>query len=424
MMKPHGTYREIEQCRICGNRNLVGVLDLGKQYLTGVFPAAQTSCLGIGPLQLVRCAGGGPGEFCGLVQLRYSFAAEAMYGDTYGYRSGLNPSMAGHLHRKVDRLRKLVPVGAHDIVLDIGSNDGTLLARYAPGGPRLIGMDPSAQKFRKYYRPDIELVVDFFSADGFLRRSNGQKAKIITSIAMFYDLEHPQAFVDDIASVLADDGVWHLEQSYLPSMLQTNSYDTACHEHVEYYAIRQIEWMLRPAGLRIIDVEKNAVNGGSFALTVAKSQGSLRPNEDAIDALRLEERALALDTQKPFVAFWERVVECRNDLLEFFAQAHQEGELVVGYGASTKGNVLLQFCGITPQMLRCIAEINEDKFGCVTPGTWIPIVPESEARALNPKYFLVLPWHFHDNIIKREAEFLANGGRIVFPLPELEIVGK
>jgi SAM-dependent methyltransferase len=417
-------YREVRQCRICGNSNLVSVLDLGHQHLTGVFPASQTAELGSGPLQLVKCFGTDPRKFCGLVQLRYSFAAEAMYGATYGYRSSLNASMVDHLHRKVDALQQLVPVGPRDIVLDIGSNDGTLLSRYSSDGPMLIGIDPSAEKFQKYYRPDIALVVDFFSASTFLRYSKGRKAKIITSIAMFYDLEEPQTFVNDIASVLADDGVWHLEQSYLPSMLRTNSYDTACHEHIEYYAIRQIEWMLRRAGLRIIDVNLNNVNGGSFALTVAKEHSALRSNEVSIEALRGEERALGLDTVAPFEAFWDRILKHRETLLAFFVRAQSRNELVLGYGASTKGNVLLQFCGITPQMLKCIAEINEDKCGCVTPGSWIPIVPEAEARALNPDYFLVLPWHFHDGIIKREQDFLARGGKIVFPLPELEVISK
>lgn len=417
-------YREIRKCRICGNSNLVNVLDLGHQYLTGVFPASENAELGSGPLQLVKCFGTDPRKFCGLVQLRYSFDVDTMYGATYGYRSALNPAMVDHLHRKVDALQRIVPLGPQDVVLDIGSNDGTLLSRYRYNGPKLIGIDPSAERFQKYYRPDIALVVDFFSAKTFLQYSKGQKAKIITSIAMFYDLDEPQNFVNDIASILADDGVWHLEQSYLPSMLRTNSYDTACHEHIEYYAIRQIEWMFRQAGLRIIDVMLNNINGGSFALTVAKEHSALRTNEASIEHLREDEQTLGLDTLAPFEAFWSGVLNHREALLAFFARTESRKEVVLGYGASTKGNVLLQFCGITQAMLKCIAEINEDKFNCVTPGSWIPIVPEAEARAMNPSYFLVLPWHFRDSIIKREASFLARGGKMVFPLPELELIRK
>jgi SAM-dependent methyltransferase len=415
-------YRAATQCRICGNPNLVKVLDLGQQCLTGVFPSLKSPYVGSGPVELVKCMGDDPREFCGLLQMHHSFAAADMYGDNYGYRSGLNRSMVEHLHRKADYLQNLAPVAAKDIVLDIGSNDGTSLARYPIGGPTLLGIDPSARKFAKYYRPDIELIVDFFSADLFRRRFGDRKAKIVTSIAMFYDLEKPQAFVDDVAAILADDGVWHLEQSYLPSMLQTNSYDTACHEHIEYYTLRQLDWMVQRAGLQIIDVQFNSTNGGSFAVTVGKQGGSAREPSASVRQAFANEAALGLDTLKPYEEFHERLLKNRMDLLAFLTQARQENKTVIGYGASTKGNVLLQFCDITPELIPCIAEINEDKFGCVTPGTWIPIVPEQQARDMNPDYFLVLPWHFRETIIKRETEFRQRGGKLVFPLPKLEVV--
>jgi SAM-dependent methyltransferase len=415
-------YREVKQCRICGNANLVQVLDLGEQYLTGVFPPRKMEGLSRGPLQLVKCFGENPRTFCGLVQLRHSFAAEEMYGETYGYRSGLNPSMVAHLNRKMAALCELARPSSHDLVLDIGSNDGTSLAFYPAQGPALVGIDPSAAKFRKYYRPDIKLIVDFFSAELFRKHFGERKAKIITSIAMFYDLEDPQAFVNGVSEVLADDGIWHLEQSYLPSMLETNSYDTACHEHIEYYSLRPLEWMLHQAGLRIIDIQLNATNGGSFAVTVAKEGSGRKPNKASLELLERKEAALALDNMEPYESFWRRVLKHREELLRFFDRVKREGRTIVGYGASTKGNVLLQFCGITSEMLPCIAEINEDKYGCVTPGSWIPIVSEAEARALKPDYLFVLPWHFRDSIIKRESSFLAQGGKIVFPLPQLDIV--
>jgi NDP-4-keto-2,6-dideoxyhexose 3-C-methyltransferase len=414
-------YREIRQCRICGNADLASVLDLGEQYLTGVFPSLRSPQVGRGPIELVKCVGDAR-DACGLVQLRHNFAAGELYGENYGYRSGLNRSMVDHLHRKADALQRLVGLGAGDLVLDIGSNDGTTLSRYPAGGPTLVGIDPSARKFAKYYRPDVRLIVDFFSADLFRRHFGDRKARIVTSIAMFYDLEAPQAFVDDVARILANDGVWHLEQSYLPSMLRTNAFDTVCHEHSEYYALRQLDWMMRRAGLRIIDVELNATNGGSFAVTVAKPQAGIAGDPPAVARMLAEEVALGLDTLEPYAAFWQRVQRFREELLAFFARAKSERKTVIGYGASTKGNVLLQFCGITPDMMPCIAEVNEDKFGRFTPGTFIPIVSEQQAREMNPDYFLVLPWHFRDGIIEREAEFRARGGKLVFPLPTLEVV--
>jgi NDP-4-keto-2,6-dideoxyhexose 3-C-methyltransferase len=416
-----GLFREITRCRICGNADLERVLDLGEQSLTGVFPSLRSPQVGRGPLELVKCVGD-PHAACGLVQLRHNFAAGELYGENYGYRSGLNRSMVEHLHRKADALQALVPLRAGDLVLDIGSNDGTSLGRYPAGGPTLVGIDPSAGKFARYYRPDVHLVVDFFSAEVFRRHFGDRKARIITSIAMFYDLEQPQAFVDDVARILADDGVWHLEQSYLPAMLRSNAFDTVCHEHSEYYALRQIDWMMRRAGLQIIDVQTNATNGGSFAVTAAKRQASLAGNPAAVTRMLAEEAALGLDTARPFEDFWQRVVGFREDLLGFFARARREHKTVIGYGASTKGNVMLQFCGITPDMMPCIAEVNDDKFGRFTPGTLIPIVSEEQARAMTPDYFLVLPWHFRDTIIEREAAFRAGGGKLVFPLPTLDIV--
>ncbi len=415
-------FHEVRRCRCCGNINLVQLFDLGEQCLTGVFPSLRSPQPGRGPVQLVKCMGDDPQEFCGLVQMRHSFAPDAMYGATYGYRSGLNGSMVAHLHRKADALQKLVPLRAGDLVLDIGSNDGTLLGRYPAGGATLVGIDPSARKFAKYYRPDIELIVDFFSAGLFRRFFGERKAKIVTSIAMFYDLEEPQAFVDHVASILADDGVWHLEQSSLPSMLKANSYDTACHEHIEYYALRQIDWLMRRAGLRVVDVALNGTNGGSFAVTVAKPRSAVPANSAVVDRMLAEEAALGLDTLRPFEVFWQRVLASRESLLALFAQAKRENKTIIGYGASTKGNVLLQFCGITPDMMPCIAEVNEDKFDRFTPGTLIPIVPEQQARDMNPDYFLVLPWHFRDAIIAREVDFRTRGGKLVFPLPNLDIV--
>jgi SAM-dependent methyltransferase len=415
-------FREVKACRICGNANLVQVLDLGEQHLTGVFPSLTSPRPSRGPIQLVKCVGDDPGTYCGLVQMRHSFAPDLMYGETYGYRSGLNRSMVDHLRRKATALQQLVPLGPNDLVLDIGSNDGTSLACYPAGGPTLVGLDPSARKFAKYYRGDIELIVDFFSAETFRKFYGARKARIVSSIAMFYDLEQPQAFVDDVASILADDGVWHLEQSYLPAMLRTNSYDTVCHEHIEYYGLRQLDWMMRRSRLRIIDAEINGTNGGSFAVTVAKERSAIPANSAGIDRLLADEIALGLDTVRPFHDFWQRVLRTRQELLAFFDGVRRERKTVLGYGASTKGNVLLQFCDITPDLLPCIAEINEDKFGCFTPGSLIPIVPEQQAREMRPDYFLVLPWHFRDAIIAREAEFRARGGKLVFPLPNLEIV--
>ncbi len=410
------SYREIPSCRISGREDLISVLNLGHQVLTGVFPEDASVEVTKGPLELVWC------PESGLLQLRNSYDAGEMYGDNYGYRSGLNQSMVEHLTNKVRSLERLVQPKTGDTVLDIGSNDCTTLKAYSMRSIKRIGIDPTGKKFSSYYPNDIKLVSDFFSAEAY-RSVSDKPAKIVTSIAMFYDLENPIQFAREIESVLSDDGVWHFEQSYMPSMLRMNSYDTICHEHLEYYSLVVVKQIINTAGLKLIDVAMNSVNGGSFAVTAAKvSNNSIQPNHAVINWMLEQEDRMGLSTPRPYREFEERVFRHREDLRRLIRSLVADGKRVLGYGASTKGNVVLQFCGLTASEIPAIAEVNQEKFGRVTPGTHIPIISEKEARAMKPDYFLVLPWHFKDGIVRREHEYLANGGKFIFPFPEIEIV--
>jgi hypothetical protein len=373
--------------------------------------------VGAAPLQLVWCPDSG------LVQLAHNYSAEAMFGDNYGYRSGLNQSMVRHLQRTVAALESLVALNAGDVVVDIGSNDATTLKSYSRAGLQKIGVDPTGAKFRAFYSDDIALVPDFFSADAYRSAQPDRQARIVTSIAMFYDLPDPIAFARDVASILDDDGVWRLEQSYLPAMLAATSYDTICHEHLEYYSLAAVARIMESAGLKIIDVRQNDINGGSFAVTVAKRENrTFRVNCAVIDWMLEQEERMGLNTARPYQDFAERTMRHREDLRRLIHALNAQGQKVLGYGASTKGNVTLQYCGLTAAELPAIADVNPDKFGCVTPGSHIPIVSESEAHAMQPDYFLVLPWHFRENILSREQQFLNRGGRFIFPFPKIEIV--
>jgi hypothetical protein len=388
---------------------------LGKQYLTGVFPKRTSDKISIGPLDLVWCMQ------CGLLQLKQSYNLDEMYGDNYGYRSGLNASMVRHLTNKVKTLENFVKFSDHDLVVDIGSNDATLLKAYTNQCKKL-GIDPTGIKFKDYYTDDIDLIPNFFSAEVFTEIYPHEKAKIVTSIAMFYDLEDPTAFVKDIESILADNGIWHFEQSYMPSMLRSNAYDTICHEHLEFYSFKVIKNLLERCGLRVIDVQMNSINGGSFAITACKRNASYRSNHPVIEWMLRQEGDLRLETPKPYRNFEEKVFSHRKNLMELIEALISDGKIIFGYGASTKGNVLLQFCNLTRKHIPYIAEVNKDKFGCFTPGTHIPIISEEEARAMKPDYFLVFPWHFKHSILERESEYIENGGKFIFPLPEIEIV--
>ena len=391
-------------------------LNLGHQALTGIFPKSADTAVTRGPLELVWCPASG------LLQLKHTYNAAEMYGANYGYRSGLNQSMVDHLTNKVRYLERMNQLSSGDVVLDVGSNDGTTLKAYSSAGISRIGIDPTGEKFRQYYSAETRLVPEFFSA-GAYRSVEAKPATIVTSIAMLYDLDSPIDFARQIAEVLAPDGIWHFEQSYMPSMLRTNSYDTICHEHLEYYSLGVIEKILQSADLKVVDVVTNAVNGGSFAVTAThRANKSIHVNSAVIDWLLEQEERMGLRTPKPYRDFEERVFRHREDLVRLIRSLNADGKKVVGYGASTKGNVALQFCGFTSNDIPAIAEVNPDKFGCVTPGSHIPIVSEAEARAMQPDYFLVLPWHFKEGILRREKEFLNQGGRFIFPFPEIEIV--
>ncbi len=410
-------YNEINNCRICGNEDLSDILKLGEQHLTGVFPRSTNENITKGPLDLVFCSS------CGLLQLKHSFSLDEMYGENYGYRSSLNKSMVDHLEAKVLNLEKISNLSQGDLVLDIGSNDGTTLQSYNIEGIRRIGIDPTGIKFAKYYTKDIDLVTDFFPSKSYSDLVESEKAKIITSIAMFYDLEDPKYFVNNIVNNLHKDGIWHFEQSYMPLMIEMNAYDTICHEHLEFYSFTVVNNLLQKCGLKVIDVEINNINGGSFAVTAClKDSSKYTINNNAINKIIKKEEKINIRGINTYKDFSKNIINHKRELLSLLDSLIEKGKKVIGYGASTKGNVMIQYCGITSKQIPFIAEVNKDKFGCFTPGSNIPIISESEAMEMKPDYLLVFPWHFKNNILQREKVFLQNGGKIIFPLPDIEIV--
>ena len=411
-------YKEIEGCRICGNKNLVSIIDLGSQALTGVFPGKGED-IEKGPLELVKCLGN---DSCGLVQLKHDYQMEKLYGDNYGYRSGLNASMVAHLSDIVKKIENRIPLSDADLVIDIASNDGTLLSSYQNQKLDLLGIDPTSKKFKEFYPDRIETVADFFSGRIVREKRGDKKAKVVTSIAMFYDLPEPLVIMKEIENILDDDGIWVVEQSYMPEMIRNVSYDTICHEHLEFYSLQQFKWMADRANLKIIDIEFNKTNGASFALTLAKKDSSYKEAAEEIKEVLEEERNDGFHELAVYERFKEQTEAHKKELLALIQKIKREGKKVFGYGASTKGNVILQYCGLTKEDIPYIADVNEYKFGRYTPGTMIPIISEAEARGMNPDYFMVLPWHFRDNIIEREKEFSRAGGKLIFPLPALEIV--
>ena len=411
------SYEVIERCRVCGSSELVEILKLGEQALTGVFPkTGEAESCDTGPVTLVKCASG---DGCGLVQMKETYSLAQMYGPTYGYRTGLNASMVNHIEAAMRGIAEAYPPKEGNLVVDIGSNDGTGLNSYSSNQSIVVGVDPSGAKFKEYYNPNITLIPDFFTFNAVNEKFPGKKASIITSFSMFYDLPAPIEFAENIKQLLDTDGVWIFEQSYMPRMIEQNSFDTICQEHLEYYALYQIEYILKHAGLKVIDLSFNDVNGGSFRVTATHKESSLSVTTDLIKETRSSELEIGIHSLDYYREFASRVDAVKIQVREFLDECKVQGKRVYGLGASTKGNVLLQYYGIDRSDLIAIGEVNPDKYGCVTPGSNIPIIPESEVFELKPDYLFVLPWHFRSFFENTEA---FKGQRLVFPLPNLSVV--
>ena len=410
-------------CRICGSSDLRQVIDLNHQYIASIFVEGEVPSFLLKPypLEVVRCTAS---NGCGLVQLKHTISPNVLYAN-YGYRSGTNEIMRANLRGIVAEIEQMVNLKTGDIVLDIGCNDGTLLEAYDTLGLDRLGFDPAINVLKIAQEKDLDVVDEFFTYPSFIKVFPNRKARVVTSIAMFYDLEAPNQFVADVAALLEDDGVWVIELSYLPTMLQRNSFDTICHEHLEYYTLRTIEWILKQHQLVIHKLEFNNINGGSFRLFIRKSEFGVPSKEVQafLQKVREEEESLGLHTDRPYIAFRNSVEKIRDDLLRLVTEINSNGKSIYIYGASTKGNTILQFCGIDKTMIIKAADRNPEKWGQRTLGTDIPIASEEEVRAEHPDYFLVLPWHFFNGFINREQEFLKRGGKFILPLPEVRVVG-
>lgn len=417
-----------QTCRICGSKALKEVVNLGEQHLQGSFvkegvtdpPQRKIPCV------LVRCDTSADENACGLLQMKHSVPGEILYSD-YWYRSGTNQTMRTHLAGVVTEALELCsqrPAKESNRVLDIGCNDGTLLNSF-PGGHswQRIGVDPSdiARKSAAESDASYKLISDVFPSPGL----NDQEFDVITSIAMFYDLEEPFRFVNAIADSLAIGGIWIVEMSYMPRMLTSNSYDTICHEHLEYYSLAVIENLLRRAELKVFRVEMNSINGGSIRCYVTHEdcRDYDKPEwQDEIKQFRRTEFDLKLDTDKPYLDFQARVQVEAEKLRALLEKIAAEGKRVHIYGASTKGNTILQWSKITNRLVDYAADRNPEKWGARTLGTGIPIISEEDSRALKPDYYLVLPWHFREEFMERERAALEAGVGFIFPLPKITVV--
>ena len=405
---------KIKNWRICANKKLSNLFSLGKLNFTGKFTKNLKTSIPKAEVTLVMCSK------CKLVQLNQNFNPNYLYGKDYGYRTGINSTMTNHVKSIVTTLSNKLKFKKGDAVLDIASNDGTLLNFYNRN-IYTVGIDPLLNKFKSQYKSISAKVPDFFSHKSLINKKINKSFKAITALSMFYDLPNPNQFLLDIKKILTTDGIFILEQVDLLSIVKEQLFDTICHEHLEYYSSKIIIEIAKNNHLRVFDLKKNDINGGSITYYICHESAKFKTNLKQINNIVKEENRLKLEKIDTYKKLEKNIIKQKIKLISLIKKIIKNGKIIHGYGASTKGNVLLQYFKITNKFIKYIADRNPKKSGFYTPGTKIKIITEEKSRKIKPDYYLVLPWHFKKEILQREKRIMKSGTKLIFPLPKLEI---
>jgi len=409
-----------ETCRVCGSNKLVPILSLGEQFVTN-FVDDPKKDYPKGPLELVLCNVKDGG--CGLLQLKHTLERDILY-TKYWYQSGISKMMVKALADIVSCGEKIVKLSSGDLLIDIGANDGTLLRQYKTSGLVTVGFEPS-DLYRLATKGTSKIINDYFNSGAFKREFKNKKAKLITSISMFYDLEDPNTFVEDIKQCLDKNGVWIIQMNYLGLMLENNTYDNICHEHLEYYSLLSLSNLLQRHNMEALDVELNDVNGGSFRIYVkhkgSKVQG-FPGNSERLEKQKKYEEKMGLNDFKVYDKFAQRIEKSKTELMAFLTQKSKKGKKIFIYGASTRGLVVLQYAGVDKKLIIAATDMNPEKWGKYIVGTGIPIISIEQYRKEKPDYLFVLPYHFLEEIKNQEKAFLKAGGKMIVAIPKFEVI--
>ena len=409
--------RKISSCRNCKNKKLENLFSLGSLSFTGKFTKKKVTNIPKDEIKLIKC------KKCNLVQLSKNFNPSYLYGKDYGYRSGINKTMTEHLSSISKKMTKLANLKKNDHVLDIASNDATLLNSYKKKDIITVGVDPILNKYKRFYKNINFKISSLFSQEIIYKKKIYKKFKIITACAVFYDMHDPNKFLKEISNLIDPKlGIFYLEFQDLLSIIKKNLFDTICHEHIEYYSLNVVKKMLKQNNLKLINVQKNNINGGSLSLFISHNNGRYNANNSKINRFIKEENKYNLNDKKTFLKFYKKINQIKKNLNELILNLLKKGNKIHGYGASTKGNVLLQYFELTKKHIPYIADRNPDKSNLFTPGTKIKIINEKQSRSLAPHYYLVLPSQFKKEILIREKEIRTKGTKFIFPLPKLKVI--
>ncbi|MCL6096825.1 MAG: class I SAM-dependent methyltransferase [Patescibacteria group bacterium] len=403
---------KIKQCRSCNSKNLIKIVSLGNQYLSD-FTKTRRKPKSF-PLNMVLC------KKCFLVQLDYSAPPKYLYTERYGYKSGINQTMQEELKEIAqESLTKIKKSGEAIVAVDIGANDGTLLKNY-PKNIYRIGVEPITKFAKEARKYSDKIVNDFFTYESFYKALRNKKADIVTIISCFYDMEEPNKFISDVKKIMKEDGICVIQQNYLVEMLKLNAFDNIVHEHLEYYSLFSLNNLLDKHGLEVFDIELRELNGGSFRTYIA-FKGKRRITK-AVEKLNKHEKRLGLNKKKIYIDFAKRIKNNKKKLFGFIEKETKKGKVIYLYGASTRGNTLLQYFGLDYKLIKRAVERNPEKWGKLIASVGIPIISEEQARKDKPDYMLVLPWFFKKEFLKREKKYLVDGGHFIFPLPKFEVL--
>ena len=405
---------KIKYCRNCKNNNFTNLLSLGKMSFTGKFPKNNKINIPKANLNLLMC------KSCKFVQLDQNFSQTYLYGSDYGYRTGINKTMTEHVEKIVKKASSIVKLKKDDCVLDIASNDGTLLNFYNNNTVK-VGIDPLINKYKNFYKKIDYPISNFFNLRYIKKKNLKKKFKIVTALSVFYDLKKPNSFFKDIKKILSKDGIFILEQADLLLTLQKNIFDTICHEHLGFYSSKVIIEMVKKNNLEVFNHEYNDINGGSSRYYISHKSSKYKINKKNISITLNKEKKFKLYSSNTFKSFYSRINKQKIILNKLIKKIKNKNLSIHGYGASTKGNVLLQFYNITNKQIDYISDRNPLKSNRFTPGTKIKIISENKSRAIKPDYYLVLPWHFKKEILSRENKIRKKGTKFIFPLPKVNI---
>ena len=405
---------KIKNCRNCKNTELFDLFSLGKISFTGKFPNTIRQNVPKAYLNVLMC------KKCKLVQLDRNFDLNYLYGKSYGYRTGINKTMTDHIKKIVRKCSALVKLKSKQYVLDIGSNDATLLNFY-PNDIIKVGVDPLVNKYKKFYKKINYKISNFFKIKDIEKIKIKKKFKIISALSVFYDLRDPNKFIKEIKKILDDKGVFVLEHVDLYYIIKNNIFDTISHEHLIFYSSKIIIEMMKNNGLKVFNHEYNEINGGSSRYYICHSKANFKVSKN-IKKVLLRENLQGIELKKTYKLFFTKILNEKIKLIKLIKKIKNEEQDIHGYGASTKGNVLLQFYNINNKVVNYIADRNPLKWNSFTPGTRIKIISESQSRKIKPHFYLVLPWHFKNEILIREKNIRKKGTKFIFPLPKVRVV--